>query len=225
MNTVSLRRLRSFSSPPQFPFSLSFLLHFSRVLSCGLPPLRDYLLFTSLQPSGQCREDSPRPFGTPPIHWVRPKAPGESSEPTTGTSCRADLRSAWTVPGGFEPPYPGSGPGMLAVASRHHIADSELPLVEADLRPQAPRRQRQAACPSTNRQPARAKTEAPGNPVKDIGRKNATFSKRTGGGSLTDYRFRQRTRSRGWMPLGGAPSSLLVGALHLGRLKIIRRPS
>jgi hypothetical protein len=27
------------------------------------------------------------------------------------------------------------------------------------------------------------------------------------------------------MPLGGAPSSLLVGALHLGRLKIIRRPS
>ena len=42
---------------------------------------------------------------------------------------------------------------------------------------------------------ARAKTKAPENPVKDFGRKNATISQRTGAGSLTDYRFRQRTQS------------------------------
>jgi hypothetical protein len=45
---------------------------------------------------------------------------------------------------------------------------------------------RKTACLSENRHPVRGKTEAPRNPVKEIGQKTQPFLQRTGPDSLTD---------------------------------------
>ena len=73
----------------------------------------------------------PRPFGAPSIQFVHPKAPGQTSESTTGTPCQADLRSARKVAGagGFEPP-PDCFEGNRSVRLSHAPSLAPAPGLE-----------------------------------------------------------------------------------------------